>query len=357
MAVRIQQHTVEQAKTMMQRFLPHFLEYDLGLDQSEEGEVWDYKAFFGLYNFHFAFKNITYEMPVLDIRDTKIDFTRHFDRPMIKVAFPGLRSWKIEADLELDTFFNKMRKIWSVTGDGEIVFDLEDLFVQFNTEFGVTEKGFLKPILYATELNWGNSKFYHESWALSILFDQWIKLGMIIVKNSIYFMGNEIFTDFAEPTLTNLMNQYQLPLDLPDFFPGQNAHGKFFLDMRHVSNVNPYIGEEFMDMYFLGETIFAGENCKDTIVDNSLHFKRGNDHTQFVIGESALTCMAIQWANSPLGKLALTESKFNKLFGTKGIKTDSTSIKSHIKIFEDKLGKNIDLDFVIDFKNIDLMIG
>lgn len=114
-----------------------------------------------------------------------------------------------------------------------------------------------------------------------------------------------------------------------------------------------------MDMYLLGETIFNGENCKDTIVDNNLHFLSGSDHSQLVIGESALTCMANQWAKSPIGKLHLNEHQFNELFKLKGdkIATDSTSIKNHIKIFEEKLGKNVDLDFSVDFKNINIELG
>lgn len=72
-----------------------------------------------------------------------------------------------------------------------------------------------------------------------------------------------------------------------------------------------------------------------------------------------MTCMANQWAKSPLGKLHLSEHHFNELFMLKGDKmgTDSTSIKNHIKIFEEKLGKNVALDFNIEFKDIDVQFG
>jgi hypothetical protein len=62
-----------------------------------------------------------------------------------------------------------------------------------------------------------------------------------------------------------------------------------------------------MDFFFLGELIRNDEHCFDTIVDNNIHFYNVEDQSQFVIGESAATCMVNQFAKSDLGKLNINE--------------------------------------------------
>jgi hypothetical protein len=74
--------------------------------------------------------------------------------------------------------------------------------VDFNTEFQTTEKGFLTPVLYATTLKWGTSKFYHENKLLALLCDQWISFTMIIIQNSMFFLGDFIMNGMLEPPLT-----------------------------------------------------------------------------------------------------------------------------------------------------------
>jgi hypothetical protein len=104
-----------------------------------------------------------------------------------------------------------------------------------------------------------------------------------------------------EPVLTDFLNYYQMPLHLNDFFPGQSSSADFFLDLRHQTSRIPNIGSGYMDFFFLGELIHNNENCGDTIVDNNIHFYNIQDQSQVVIGESAFTCIANQWAKSELG--------------------------------------------------------
>ena len=45
---------------------------------------------------------------------------------------------------------------------------------------------------------------------------------MIMVQNSIYFIGTYIMTDMIEPLVDKLLNSYQLPVYLKSPFPGVN---------------------------------------------------------------------------------------------------------------------------------------
>lgn len=84
-----------------------------------------------------------------------------------------------------------------------------------------------------------------------------------------------------------------------------------------------------------------------------------NSHelSQVVLTESAATCMLNQISKSPLGNLWFNENKFNDFFHVDGYSFNSTSLASHIKIFEDKIGKNKPMKVDINFKDIQVRFG
>ena len=347
MGLRLQQRTVNEFKSAMGKFLPHFLTYDIGINKKKE--EWDFSALFGLINYHVNFSNIHYPEPSLDFSKVRIKFTDFFERPMLKVHFPAITSWRVQAHTSANTLI--------LPKESEMVFDIEDLNFDFNTEFETNEFGYLRPILYATNLQWGETAFYHENFLLAVIFDQWIRFTLIIIQNSLYFLGDQIMNGMIEPVMTDFLNNYQFPLHLNDFFKGQDAQGDFFVDLRHVPYLNPRIGTGFMDFYFIGEMIYKDENCGDQIVDSNIHFFDVQDQSQLVIGESAFSCIANQWAKSDLGKIYLNEDKFNKLFMVEGYKLNTTSLGRHIKLFEEKVGSDKPLKFQSEFKNINIQFG
>jgi hypothetical protein len=221
--IRLQQRTVNQLKKTMAEFLPHFITYDIGLNRLKE--EWDMSMLFGMWEYHFEFTNIHYNQPTMDLAHTKIDFTDLFKRPMLKVKFPGFKNWKIMAHSKANT--------WILPSEADVVFDIEDLMLKFNTEFATTDKGYLRPVLWAVDLQWGETKFYHENFALAFLFDQWINFTLIIVHNALYFLGDAIMNGMLEPPITDIMNDYQLPIQVPSFWMGQDTSANFFVDMRH----------------------------------------------------------------------------------------------------------------------------
>ena len=119
------------------------------------------------------FDNVKYDTPTLDMLDTKVEFDASFGRQMLKVSCPAIKKWKIETDAKINTAI--------LPQESEMIFDFEDFVVKFNTEFEVMDNGFLRPIIWATGLKWGETKIYHENWFAMIMLDQWVKLTMVII--------------------------------------------------------------------------------------------------------------------------------------------------------------------------------
>jgi hypothetical protein len=74
--------------------LPHFIELSPEFHEKEE---WDLNIFFGLLKYHFVWSDITYDEPILDILDTTVNFEDKMGKHMLKVNFPALEYWKINA--------------------------------------------------------------------------------------------------------------------------------------------------------------------------------------------------------------------------------------------------------------------
>jgi len=170
---------------------------------------------------------------------------------MLKVDMPTFKYWKIEAHQNVDFAFLPQNSV--------VVLEFNDFDVKFNCEFERTGAGYLKPVIYAVDMNWGNTRFYHEDWFLSMFFFQIIKFMQVIIKNSVYFLGDYIFSGMAENTLTQMMNNYQVPLHLKEAFKGQNGEDDFVIDLRQTAQ--PFIGEGYLDIMTGGDLIYNGEGC------------------------------------------------------------------------------------------------
>lgn len=79
----------------------------------------------------------------------------------------------------------------------------------------------MKPITYGADIKFGESYLYHDNTWVAIFMHQVVQFGLVIIENSVYFVGEYIFTNMAGPVLTNFLNDYQLPLNhIPSPFRG-----------------------------------------------------------------------------------------------------------------------------------------
>jgi len=196
---------------------------------------------------------------------------------------------------------------------------------------------------------------YHDNPIVAFFMHQFIYFGIVIIENSVYFVGQYIFTNMMGPVMDSFLNHYMFPFAFPSLVRGQNSWDIFTLDFRNTQS--PYIGDGWIDFFISGEMIYGGEGC--TLEPDNIQFSEGNKNTmsQLVVSESAATCMANQAAKSHLGQIALNQKTVSDLWAIPGMNFTSTSLKNHLPIFEKKLGPNKPLTGLASFKDINVMFG
>lgn len=116
-----------------------------------------------------------------------------------------------------------------------------------------------------------------------------------------------------------------------------------------------------MDFFMVGafDYTHADESCESVgFANNNIHFYNNDQVSQLVITESAASCALNQLAKSPIGHLEFNNEKWNQFWHVNepGF-FDTTSIKRHIKIFEEKVGPNIPLKVDASLADISVKFG
>ena len=83
---------------------------------------------------------------------------------------------------------------------------------------------------------------------------QFIYFAIIIVENSIYFIGEYVFTRMGGPLMDRFFNHYQFPFAFPSLVRGQNTWDLFEFDFRQTAA--PEIHQGYMDLFFSGELMY-----------------------------------------------------------------------------------------------------
>ena len=115
--------------------------------------------------------------------------------------------------------------------------------------------------MYSARLDWGDSYFYHDNWFFQAVLHETVEFCLIMLQNSVYFIGDIVFTRLGEPVMTKFLNEYKLPLKgIPSPFFGQPSNGDFTLDYRFTEN--PKIGNGQIDFKFFGEILYGNHVCQ-----------------------------------------------------------------------------------------------
>ena len=73
--------------------------------------------------------DITYDVPNFDIKDIIFLMVRKFDQPMLKIDFPAVKEWKINAMEE--------RNSWLLPQKSFVQLELNNIDVDFSMNFGL----------------------------------------------------------------------------------------------------------------------------------------------------------------------------------------------------------------------------
>lgn len=94
-----------------------------------------------------------------------------------------------------------------------------------------------------------------------------------------------------------------------------------------------------------------------TLDPDYMEFSNSETFSQFVISESAATCMMNSFASSEIGQIQLNKHSVNLLFGMDHLNWNTTFIAPQIPLFEEKLGADVPLKLTLHWKDIKVLFG
>ena len=106
MMIRFEQASFENLKMALQRFVPHYAEFDMKLPNEIEFDVGPGDVLWNAFLYHCHWTDITYENPILDIMGIEVSFNQieDSDEQDISIDFPAFRSVSISAYQEIETW-------------------------------------------------------------------------------------------------------------------------------------------------------------------------------------------------------------------------------------------------------------
>lgn len=84
-----------------------------------------------------------------------------------------------------------------------------------------TEKGYIRPVIEETTLDFGYSYLYHEDPTLSFFAYTFIEFGIVCMENSVYWWGEFMYNRMLGPMIAWATNDFYLKTPyLESPFPG-----------------------------------------------------------------------------------------------------------------------------------------
>ena len=286
MQLRLEQKTLDATKSALSQFLPQFVNHKLPLPKTYH---YEFGLFFDLLSYQVDWTNITYSEIDLDVADVKLELTRGFDLSLIKFDFPAVKKWEIDANQTINS--------WILPSNSKVELIFQDFDIDFQCDLKLDENGYVDPVVYDADVKFGSSYLYHDNKIMAFIMHQFVYFAIVIIENSVYFVGDYIFSEMMGPVVDKMLGHYKTEITLPSPYPGQNTEATFEFDFRNTKS--PYIGDGYIDLFFLGEIIHPGHEC--TIEPDYMDFINSETFSQLVISESAAKCMANTIAASPIG--------------------------------------------------------
>lgn len=243
MQMRLEQKTVNTLKTSMEQFLPKYVNTNLNMPTEYH---YEFGMFLDILTWKVDWTDISYKEVNLDVADVKLNFTRGYDLSLIKVDFPAIKAWEIDATQEVNS--------WILPSISNVELIFEDFDVDFQIDLVLDEHGYLDPVVYDCDIKFGKSYLYHDNKIMAFAMHQFVYFAIVIVENSVYFVGDYIFSNMMGPIMDQALNHYSTAVVLQSPFAGQISEAAFNFDFRNTQS--PFIGQGYMDMYFLGELTY-----------------------------------------------------------------------------------------------------
>lgn len=202
------QTSIDATKHFLTQFLPKYLNIDLELPKEYH---YEYKSKI-LLDWIIDWTDIKYSEIDLDMSKVTFELTQLNDKGLLKFDFPALKHWEITANQHVNT--------WILPSTSQVELIFKDFDIDFEVELVLDEKGYIDPVVYKCDIDFGESYFYHENTILKIMMHQLVQLSLVIIENSSYFMGKYMFTEMLGPVLDVYLKHYTHEFLVFNYIPG-----------------------------------------------------------------------------------------------------------------------------------------
>ena len=144
---------------------------------------------------------------------------------------------------------------WLLPAESNIELIFKDFDIDFEAGLRLNENGYLDPVVYGTDIHFGESTVTYDDWFIEFILFHLIKFVELSIENSSYVLGEYMFTNLLGPVLDAALNHYHIPLWFKAVVPGQTGSAAFDIDYRQVWSplINP---DGYADFRFSGEFIY-----------------------------------------------------------------------------------------------------
>jgi hypothetical protein len=207
----------------MEWFLPYYVNFDLNLPETYS---YSFGFFFNLFKIQIDWTDIKSSQFDLDVADTYVDLVQVHDKHLIHVEFPAIRHWEVTAHQHMNT--------WFLPRDSAVALSLQYIDFNFQTDLKLDKNGYLDPYLETCSIDIGKSKILYSQHLIELLAHETFDLMVVIIEQSVSFIGEYVFTHTLGPLIDAYTNHYQFEFWWWSQWPGKWDYDKFSLDARNV---------------------------------------------------------------------------------------------------------------------------
>lgn len=211
------------------------------------------------------------------------------------------------------------------------------------------QNGYLDPVVFGCDINFGESDIKSTDWLMEILIFEIVHFSFIVIHNAAWITGPVMFTQMLGPVIDKYLNHYQMEIQVQSPIAGlEDVVETFTVDYRNVAD--PIHEKNSVLFKFMGEFFFQHQACKtwSPIDMPTLYIQE----SYLALSTTAAECMAEQFTKTKLSSFELNEESLNKLFGNINNKLTTSSLSQTMPIFENKLGVDKPLNFILGYRDM-----
>ena len=142
----------------------------------------------------------------------KFEFTNGIFKHLLRVNFNAIKHWEISAKQHFNSFLTP--------GSEDVKLIIDDFDMKFDTDLTLDDKGYIEPEVKNLAVSFGDTKVEHSNFIIGIIWFEIWQFAVVVIEQTIGFLGATIFSDMFGPVLDTLLNDYKMSFRLTSPFYG-----------------------------------------------------------------------------------------------------------------------------------------